>query len=396
MKKSILMLAISAVLTQPLLANEQMPTQAEMWELIQEQQKQIKELTQKMHTSDQKVEAVIEATEEISQSGFGSGTTIGGYGELHYNNLAGNGGANDKKEVDFHRFVLFFSHEFNNNLRFFSELEVEHSIAGDGKVGGIELEQAYIEYDINDQHTAKAGVFLLPVGLMNETHEPAAFYGVERNNIEKNIVPATWWAAGLALNGKVTDGWSYDLAIHEGLNTSAASSYKPRSGRQKSGKAVAEDLSFTGRVKWTGMQGLELGLSWNHQTNITQGSDNTAGSANLYETHLAYNKGPFALKALAARWDLEGRGPKSIGADKQEGWYIEPSYKMNESLGIFARYSEYDNAAGSSSLSEKAQLDLGANWWLSPEVVVKADYQFQNNKDKKDQNGFNLGLGYQF
>lgn len=400
MKFKLLTMAVGAVLAQSAMASEKMPSQEEMWHLIKMQQKQIESLQAQMETTDKKAEAVIEAVEEVTNasgtSSLASRTHIGGYGELHYNNLNGSGGASDKKEADFHRFVLFFGHEFTDSLRFFSELEVEHAISGEGKQGEVELEQAYIELDLNDRHSAKAGVFLLPVGLINETHEPPAFYGVERNSVEKDIIPATWWAAGLGLNGEITEGWHYDIAVHEGLNTSASAAYKPRSGRQKSGKAKAEDLAFTGRLKWTGMEGLEAAMSWQHQTDITQGNDANAGNANLYEAHIAYNNGPFAIKALAARWDLDGSGPKSIGADRQQGWYVEPSFKLSESLGVFTRYSMWDNAAGNSSDSEKVQWDLGVNYWLDESVVVKADYQYQDNENDKNQKGFNLGLGYQF
>jgi len=185
--------------------------------------------------------------------------------------------------------VLFFGHEFNDRLRFFSEFELEHSIAGEGQDGEIELEQAYIEYDINDQHRAKGGIFLIPVGIINETHEPPTFYGVDRNPIETNITPATWWAGGAALSGELGAGFSYDLAVHEGLQTSATT-YRPRSGRQKTSNALASDLAYTARVRWTGMRGVEIGGSVQHQSDVTQGLDAAAGSANLYELHTVLNK----------------------------------------------------------------------------------------------------------
>ncbi|MDP2266068.1 MAG: porin, partial [Thiobacillus sp.] len=133
-----------------------------------------------------------------------------------------------------------------------------------------------------------------------------------------------------------------------------------------------------------------------HQTDITQGLDPTAGSANLYELHGIYNKGPFALKALYAQWDLDGSGPAAIGADKQNGWYVEPSYKLSGQWGIFARYSLWDNKAGDNVGSMKKQIDTGVSFKPHPDVVLKADYQRQNNDDGKNQNGFNLGVGYQF
>ena len=123
-----------------------------------------------------------------------SKTVIGGYGELHYNNIE------DTESIDFHRFVLFFGHEFTESIRFFSEFELEHALSGDGKPGEVELEQAYIEMDLTESTTLKTGLFLVPVGIINETHEPPTFYGVERNPVEKNIIPATWWEAGAGFN----------------------------------------------------------------------------------------------------------------------------------------------------------------------------------------------------
>ncbi|MBT9568934.1 MAG: carbohydrate porin [Thiobacillus sp.] len=355
-----------------------------------------------LKTTEQKVVATSEQVEKVAKqpsTGLGSWaerTRIGGYGELHYNNLEGEGGASDKDEFDLHRFVLFLGHTFNERTRFFSELEVEHSIAGEGKKGEIELEQAYVEYDFTPNHRGKAGLFLLPVGIMNETHEPPTFYGVERNSVEKDIIPATWWAGGAAVSGQLGDSLSYDFAIHEGLATTAAKSYKPRDGRQKTSEANGKNLAYTGRLKWTGLPGVEIAGSIQHQTDITQGLDATAGSANLYELHGIYTKGPFGLKALYAQWNLDGSGPAAIGADKQNGWYVEPSYKLSEQWGVFARYSLWDNKAGDNVGSKKKQIDTGVSFKPHPDVVFKADYQKQDNDDGKNQNGFNLGVGYQF
>jgi hypothetical protein len=379
------------------------PSLEEMWKMIQQQQKELNALKKENKQLSEQVEVTSEIAEKASKAesghGMGGRTTVGGYGELHYNNLEGKGGASDKDEIDLHRFILFLGHEFNDNIRFWSELEVEHGGVesdGDPLGGEVELEQAYLEFDLNDQHKARAGIILAPVGIINETHEPPTFYGTERNPVEKNIIPATWWFGGASLLGEIAPGWSYDIAIHEGLNTTAGNSYQPRNGRQKTSNAIAKDLAFTGRIKWTGMPGLELAASAQHQTDITQSNDTTAGSANLYEFHGIYNTGPFTVKALYAMWDLDGTGPASIGADEQDGWYIEPSYKINEKIGMFARYNVYDNAAGDSTASEKKQIDVGVNFWPHPDVVIKADYQDQDNDNGQNQSGFNLGVGYMF
>jgi phosphate-selective porin len=325
-----------------------------------------------------------------------SGVHLGGYGELHYNNLSGSGGASDKKEVDFHRFVLFIGHEFTDRIRFDAEVELEHSLSGDGKPGEVELEQAFVDFDLNDNHTLRGGLFLLPVGLINPTHEPPRFYGVERNAVENKIIPTTWWEAGVGAHGYVGDAVSYAAYLHSGLNTSSDSNYAVRSGRQKVAKADASDLAGTVALNWV-VPGVTVGGSVVYQSDVTQGSDATAGEGVLGELHAELRNGPFGLRALYAAWDLKGDGPESVGADSQYGWYVEPSYRLCDALGVFTRYSEWDNQAGDASLdSGKEQIDLGFNWWPHEQVVVKADYQWQDNENGKDQEGFNLGIGYDF
>jgi hypothetical protein len=378
-------------------AAAEMPSQEEMWEIIQQQQREIEALKAGQKDNAEKVEAVVEVAEESQKSATGAAswtenTQIGGYGELHYNNL------DSKKEIDFHRFVLFFGHQFTDRLRLWSELELEHTVSGDDRNGDVQLEQAYIEYDLTANQHVKGGIFLLPVGILNETHEPPTFYGVERNPVEKNIIPTTWWAGGVALNGEIAPGWSYDLGVHEGLETSASNNYAVRKGRQKTSEANANDLASTGRIKWTGMAGVELAATVQYQSDVTQGEDPDADHAWLFETHANIQRGPFGFRALYARWDLDGDGPKSVGADEQEGFYIEPSYKITPKWGVFARYNQWDNQAGdSNSDSEKKQVNTGVNFWPHPDVVLKADVQQQDNEgDSKNDNGWNLGVGYQF
>lgn len=402
------------------------PTNEEIWALLQDmkgQMDQVQQQNQELKAENDRLKTKVEATEQVAREAseaaeavaeateeavksatlLSDKTTIGGYGELHYNNLNQENSLSskgDKKEVDFHRFVLFFGHEFRDDLRFFSELELEHALTkdtDDGSNGGeVELEQAYIEYDINDQHRVKGGVFLTPVGIINETHEPPTFYGTERNPVEKNIIPSTWWEAGVMFSGEIAEGFSYDVAATSGLNTSG-SSYKVRSGRQKVSKAEAEDFAYTGRIKWTGIPGLELAATVQYQEDITQSNDSTAGSATLFETHAVFQRGNFGLRALYATWDLDGSGPKDSGADEQTGWYIEPSYQISKNFGVFVRYNEWDNKAGSSSDTEYEQIDLGVNWWPHQDVVVKLDYQDQDApKNEAEYDGFNAGLGYQF
>ncbi len=365
-----MLMAASAALSLtaiPANAAEEGPSNEELYEIIQAQQEQIDSLVGKR--------------ENVSEGS----TTIGGYGELHYNDL------DSGSEMDFHRFVLFFNHEFNEDIRFFSELELEHSLAGEGKPGEIELEQAYVEFDVTDYTRIKGGLFLMPVGILNETHEPNTFYGVERNPIEKDLLPTTWWEGGVAVSGNFgSSGLSYDLGVHSGLNVD--NSFSIRGGRQKVAEATAEDLGYSGRLKYTGVAGLEVAASFFHQGDLYQGAVPQADAGTLLETHVRWNRGPLTLTALYATWMLDGDAPEAAEKDDQSGYYGEASWRVNESFGVFVRHNIWDT--GGIGETEKSQTNLGFNYWPHKNVVVKFDLQQQGKA--ADDEGFNLGIGYQF
>ena len=389
------------------------PTIEEMWVIIQQQQAEITQLKTQLVLTDEvlkensvKVEATATMVEQVATgetslaSSWAERTQIGGYGEMHYNNLEDNNdNGEDIDKIDFHRFVLYLGHDFNDTTRMFSEVELEHSLSGDGKPGEVELEQAYIEHDLSSTTRMKAGLFLVPVGILNQTHEPTTFYGVERNNVEKNIIPTTWWEGGLALSGEILPGWSYEGAFTSGLNIDfAEGDYKIRDGRQKVAKADASKPAYTANTKYTGIAGLELGATIQYQAGLGQGNYDEDVDAMLYSAHVVYRNGPFGLRALAAAWDIDDAiNEVKAGANEQNGWYIEPSWLVMRDLGVFARYSEWDNLAGSDGETDISEWDVGVNYWLVENVVFKADYQWQDAPPgQKELEGFNLGVGFTY
>ena len=372
----------------------------------QELKSQVNKTQQQVTTNTTAVEIIADNNNVSSKIGqWFTNTTIGAYGELHYTNRSRENSSH-KEQADFHRFVLFLGHEFSDNLRFFSELELEHSIAGDGKSGEIELEQAYIEYDFNNKLSAKAGLFLVPVGIMNETHEPNTFYGVERNAVEKYIIPATWWEAGIGARYKFDNGLSVDAALMTGLEMS--NQYSVRSGRGKVSKQQANEPIIVGRVKYTGVPGLEVAATVLHQTDMGQG-DNPSnglvdiGSGTLFETHAIYShaigSGVFTGKALYSRWYINIDGNADQAAESQYGWYIEPSYRLPTKygdLGVYGRFQTLNYYNGGNKNYDI--WEAGANWWIHENVVLKANYIYKKDTvhDDKDERGFDLGLGYSF
>jgi len=404
---------LSAVTLVCLLASSNVYAQdsnAELLEMMKSMQQQIDELKLQLAETQSKTvetEEKVEAVAEVMESGSALAaeprkTTIGGYGELHYNNLSAEDPARDVEAIDFHRFVLYFGHEFNEKTRFYSELELEHSFiadSGGGTPGEVELEQAFVEFDLRPGLYSKAGLFLLPVGILNETHEPPTFYGVERNNVENIIIPSTWWEAGAGMNGRMGSSWDWNVAFTSGLQmpTTGSNAFRVRSGRQKVAKALASDGAITGRVRYLGIPGLQAGMTLQYQFDPSQAANDGLDDGTLLEAHVNYQRSGFGLRALYSRWDFSGDAVEAAGADVQTGWYVEPSYRLNQYLGFYTRYSEVEAARDQDQFD---QWELGFNWWPAENVVVKFDYRDRShNLDSaggRDFKGIDLGLGYSF
>ena len=393
-------------------AQESEPTLAEVWAIVQQQQAEIEALKAELaatregaaETSERvaETEARIEATGDFVESlavadAAPTKTSIGGYGELHYNNISSDAG--DVEEIDFHRFVLFFGHEFTDRIRFFSEFELEHSLAGDGAPGEVELEQAYVEYELQDDLYARTGLFLVPVGIINETHEPPTFYGVERNDVESIIIPATWWEAGAGIRGNLAGGLSWDASLHSGLAmpTEGGSQFRVRSGRQKVAEAIASDPAMTLRMKYTGVPGLELAASYQYQSDPSQVANDGLDSGQLFTAHGIYQRDRFGLRALYGTWKFDGVAVEAADADKQTGWYLEPSFRISEKWGVYARYEDLDAARDQDKFT---QAQVGFNYWPTDGVVLKMDFRRREftlpDLAASDFDAIDLGFGYNF
>lgn len=390
-------------------ALSQTPDIEEIWDVVQQQQQEIEKLKKalaeanaELETAGEQIDATGDYLDSIAGPSEASSTNIGGYGELHYNNLNSDDSARDLDQIDFHRFVLFFGHEFTERVRFFSELELEHSIAGDGQPGEIELEQAYLDVALTDSLSAKAGLFLVPIGTLNETHEPPTFYGVERNSVENVIVPSTWWEAGAALNGHFSNGLSWDVAAHSGLAipTVGSNAFRVRSGRQKVSEALADDPAYTLRLRYSGIPGFDLAASYQYQSDASQVAGDGLDSGRLIAVNAAYGIGDFTLKGLYARWDFDGAAVEAAGADRQSGWYVEPSYRFTTDIGDWGVYARQEEIEGARTQDQYQQRELGFNYWPVDNVVVKFDFRQREHELPiefgRDFDGFDVGVGYQF
>ena len=357
-----------------------------------------------------------------TMSGLAAGSnTFGGYGELHYNNYRD---GDKKDEIDFHRFVLFYGHKFNDRLRFYSELEVEHALVEGGEdSGAVELEQAFIDYRINDAFKLKAGAMLVPIGILNETHEPPTFFGVERNEVESRIIPSTWRDAGVGVHGEIVQGLRYDAGVISSMDAGkfARPDRAVRSMRTELSEAAAHDFAFYGALNYRGIPGLAVGASvFTGDTGQNGASDpalkNVNGRLLLWDVHAQYRLGGLELRALYARGSLgdadkittaaiarSGDGTQ-VAPSSFWGYYAEAGYHFRigdeMELSPFVRYERYNTQASVPSgfsadpKNDERVTTFGVNFKLHPQVVFKADFQDFKEDPKKDR--FSLGVGYMF
>lgn len=330
---------------------------------------------------------------------FEPATTVGGYGELHYNTHSIDGNP-WKKQLDFHRFVVFLGHSWSEQWSFRAEVELEHNFVKDGQ-GELELEQAFVNYHHASYLGFQAGVILVSAGFINEYHEPPRFFGVERPEYNKLIIPTTWFGNGAAVYGLV-EGFDYRISIMEGLNADGFSAKSGiRGGREKGFKVDAENLLYNGRVDFVGFPGLRIGASYIY--NNAKG-DSITNEINLVEFHAQYQ----AHNVYAV---LEA-GNISYGSGEIEtsrGYYFDLGYNIGSLLNIqskivpFIRYSDLNTAAktNTGSDSEKkyhyTQWMIGINFLPIDQVVFKIDYgEKQAELETITNKMFNLGVGYMF
>lgn len=345
-------------------------------------------------------------------------TVITSYGEVNYNRPTHQG---QKAEADIRRFVLGYQHRFDEKTKVVTELEVEHAVSSASDPGEVDVEQAYIERQLTPTWAARAGLFLMPVGLLNENHEPTAFYGVERNFVETAIIPTTWREGGVQAIG----GFDNGLTFQAGLTTSfdltkwdAASTEGKDSPlgsiHQEMALAKGHDVAAFAALNWRGVPGLLVGGSV-FTGNATQALASVTSRITLWDVHARWTPGRWDLSALYSGATISNTaalnaplvGNPTLIPKSFDGWYVQSAYRLwqheDYALAPFARYEQYNTARSYADLgpgltppsapTEKVGT-IGLNFQISPSVVLKADYQhFQVDPDLSR---FDLGLGWSF
>ena len=346
----------------------------------------------------------------------GQGVSVGGYGEVVYHNDAAEredgapAGARDV--VDALRGVLYVGYEFNDKLLLNTEIEIEH-------VDEVFLEFAYLDYRFSDAIGARAGLLLVPLGLINELHEPPVFLGTERPVTENRIIPTTWRENGIGLFGS-GEAFSWRLYLMNSFNGAKFSAAGLRGGRQKGSKALAEDMGVAGRFDYTGTPGLLLGLSaYSGETAQGQelGGQSVGGRVRIWDAHFDYKTRGWELRALVAGAQVSDvadmnaliglEGAEGIGTDML-GWYVQTGYdvlrtsRSPHQLIPYVRYERVNTQRGvASGFSANPATDLtvtsiGAAWRPISQAILKLDYQIHSTAADTGVNQLNASLGWLF
>lgn len=363
------------------------------------------------------------------------GVSIGGYGEALYENFAaeredGSGsGASD--QIDFLRAIVYVGYKFNDHFLFNSEIEFEH--ASTDQTGSVSVEFAYVDWLFGGAGSslgARAGMVLVPMGFLNELHEPPMFLGTERPETESRIIPSTWRENGIGLFGDVgTFAWrAYLVNGLDGVGggSSDAGGFSAsglRGGRQKGSRAVAENFGAVGRVDWTGVLGLTLGGSVYYGGSGQGNEDPLAPGESIDaatfigEAHAQYRARGFDLRGLYAASTVDDvaslnaakglTGAASIG-ERLSGWYVQAGYDVlrfaqtEVQLLPYVRYErlntqdEVPDGFSENPANDLTVVSIGAQVLPIPNLVLKADYQVRSNEADTGVDQFNVALGYLF
>jgi hypothetical protein len=395
---------------------------------LEEMQKQIDDISAAMRVMQaEKAKETEKAAQPAAPSIGGDGslkkvwdkTTFGGYGELAYIFKKENGNGNGGNSFDPQRFVLYVNSELSDWITMNSELEWEHGGSDGGEDGSISVEQAFLDFKLAKPFNVKAGVMLVPVGAINQYHEPTNFNSTERPQLDRYLIPTTWQEMGVSAHGALGNKADYQIMASPGLDGRGfAGETGIREGRQNFGKDSNRNIALSGR--------LELRPVTNLYTNLSFFTGNSApsGKATAYTTIAAFDG-----KYNIGRFDIAGEyvhiyqdNPQVLSDEighTMSGYWVEgachlmpASWKQGKladsDLVVFGRWSEFDTQQGKIANPSKASGRFDRNYTTfgvvfkpTTTVAIKADYQIYDDHRKPgetplDNDKFQLTLGFVF
>jgi hypothetical protein len=330
---------------------------------------------------------------------------MSGYGELHIN-TSDKPGADD--EVDMHRLAVGFGYELADWVRVDAEIDFEHAAQE------LELEFAHVDFLLSEGLNIRLGSVLIPVGPLNERHEPTFFYSVERPHVHKYMIPTTWSAAGGGLYGFVGPV-AYRAYVVNGLDATGFSAKNGiRGGRQILEEAKVNDLAVVGRLEGSPSRGVDVGVSAYYGTAGQDVAELGSTPVGLVEADVAARRGRTELRAMAVGTiigdteELSAYLEETVG-EEMFGWNIEAAVHLGglvvpegQDLVPFVRYEAFDTQHAVAEGLERSQaadrevVTAGLAYFPIPAVAVKGDVEFWRDGTDADWQNVNLGVAFSF
>ena len=334
---------------------------------------------------------------------------IGGYGEVTYNDP--DEGAS---ELDVQRLVILLAYKFDDRVSFITEIEYEH-------VKEVYIEQAWLNYALNDNTNLRAGLLLVPMGIVNEYHEPTTYNGVERPTLDNKIVPTTWREIGIGVSGRLNNmNMRYQAYIMNGPK-SYDGAYKMkganglRGGRQKGAESIGSNPNFASRLDFYGILGLRIGMSYykGKTQTIDKGMIGSQVGVSMTGLDARYVKKNFSaryqyINANLTDTDQYNRvSGKDLGS-QMSGYYLEAAYNLlpidaRQRFDVFVRYEDLDQHKSVTQSLRKnlsyhmQEWTVGVSYHLSKGSVFKMDYQSKGTAANDNTKGqINMGIGVFF
>ena len=349
--------------------------------------------------------------------GAEGGLSIGGYGEIRLQH--------DSKKDDIFdalRAVLYVGYKFSDKWLLNSEFEFEH-----GGKSNVYVEFLNLDYLHSEKLNFRVGLILLPMGFVNQLHEPTFYYGASRPAVEKTIIPTTWRENGAGFFGRLGSRVTYQAYAVTSLKGSGFNASGFRGGRQKGAESLANDWSFVFRTDVEVARGLDLGASvyYGNQGQGKEVESFKVGSLTtaIYEIHAEYKLHGITARALfsqafvdnpdALNAGIQARGDKDFLAEALLGGYVEVAYDVlplllpetRMSLEPFFRYERLDTQSEMQSSSYARSLEFDRHIYTAglqfkpiPQVVFKVDYRrsIQESGGATLAEQVQFGAGYVF
>ncbi|MEO7523223.1 MAG: hypothetical protein ABIT58_03975, partial [Ferruginibacter sp.] len=280
------------------------------------------------------------------------------------------------------------------------------------------------------------------IGILNESHLPVNFNGVERPKVEQFIIPATWRELGIGFYGRSKKiPLNYTIAIMNGLNSGGFEHGSGlREGRFEGRNATANNLALTAAIQYyynnfsfqvSGYMGGTNGLSKRASDSLALHSGIFALPLYLGEANVQWSSNGINVKLLGAYISLPDAGVVNVAyanniSKTMYGAYAELAYNLleksnklkSQQLNLFGRYEMLDlnptipgDAIYDGTLKQQ-HIIAGFSYLPIRNVVIKADVRLLHTGPENptlvinpspvripyQQNNqvFNLGIGYSF